>query len=49
MGLMLVRHTRPDVAPGVCYGRTDLDVAASFSAECETQQLTSRRDSHKLS
>ncbi len=30
---MLVRHTRPDVAPGVCYGRTDLDVAASFSAE----------------
>lgn len=30
---MLVRHTRPDVAPGVCYGRTDLDVAASFPAE----------------
>ena len=30
---MLVRHTRPEVADGVCYGRTDLDVAASFSAE----------------
>lgn len=27
---MLVRHTRPDVPPGVCYGRSDLDVAASF-------------------
>lgn len=30
---MLVRHTRPEVGPGVCYGRTDLDVAASFFAE----------------
>ena len=33
MGVTLVRHTTPDVAPGVCYGRTDLDVAASFPVE----------------
>jgi alpha-ribazole phosphatase len=33
MGVTLVRHTKPDVAPGVCYGRTDLDVAASFPRE----------------
>ena len=33
MGVTLVRHTTPDVAPGLCYGRTDLDVAASFPAE----------------
>lgn len=33
MGVTLVRHTTPDVAPGICYGRTDLDVAASFPAE----------------
>lgn len=33
MKLYLVRHTTPDVAPGICYGQTDLDVAASFHDE----------------
>ena len=33
MALTLVRHTRPEVAPGTCYGRTDLDVATSFPDE----------------
>lgn len=28
-----MRHTRPDVASGVCYGRTDYDVASSFDDE----------------
>ncbi|MEL6665302.1 MAG: alpha-ribazole phosphatase [Pseudomonadota bacterium] len=28
-----MRHTTPDVAPGICYGRTDLDVASSFEVE----------------
>lgn len=32
-GLILVRHTRPDVAPGICYGLTDLDCADSFAGE----------------
>jgi alpha-ribazole phosphatase len=31
--LILLRHTRPDVAEGVCYGRTDLDLAGDFDAE----------------
>lgn len=33
MGLILVRHTRPDVVPGLCYGQTDLDVADTFAEE----------------
>lgn len=34
--LYLIRHTKPDVKPGTCYGQTDLDVADSFSVEAET-------------
>ena len=37
MALTLLRHTTPDVAPGTCYGRTDLQLAASF--EDEVQQV----------
>jgi len=36
MDLYLVRHTTPDVLPGICYGQTDLDVAASFAQELAT-------------
>ena len=32
-GLTLLRHTTPDVAPGTCYGRTDLALAESFEQE----------------
>lgn len=35
MGLILLRHTKPLVAEGTCYGSTDLDVAASFDEEAE--------------
>lgn len=31
--IYLIRHTRPDVAPGICYGQLDLDVAGGFEAE----------------
>ncbi|WP_375429455.1 alpha-ribazole phosphatase family protein [uncultured Sphingomonas sp.] len=31
MGLILLRHTRPAVAAGVCYGATDFDCADSFA------------------
>jgi alpha-ribazole phosphatase len=31
--LTLVRHTSLAIAPGVCYGQTDVDVAASFVQE----------------
>ena len=33
MALILLRHTTPDVTPGICYGQTDLDVATSFERE----------------
>lgn len=33
MHMILVRHTRPSVAAGVCYGITDLDVATTFDDE----------------
>jgi len=33
MSVMFVRHTTPRVAPGVCYGRTDLPLADSFDDE----------------
>lgn len=35
MALIFVRHTTPHVAPGTCYGRTDLALAESFEAEAE--------------
>ena len=40
MEIYLVRHTAPDVAPGVCYGQSDIALAASF--EEEWQQLHSK-------
>lgn len=33
MELYLIRHTRPLVEKGVCYGQADLDLAASFEEE----------------
>lgn len=29
----LIRHTTPDIAPGICYGQREVDVACSFSIE----------------
>jgi alpha-ribazole phosphatase len=29
----LIRHPRPDVAPGICYGSTDLDITPAALAE----------------
>lgn len=31
--LYLIRHTRPDIAPGICYGQLDIGTAASFETE----------------
>jgi len=36
MELYLVRHTKPQVPPGVCYGHAELDVCEGFSSEAET-------------
>lgn len=31
--LYLIRHTRPDIPPGVCYGQLDIGLADSFDEE----------------
>ena len=31
--LYLIRHTRPDIPPGICYGQFDIDVSDSFEEE----------------
>lgn len=35
MKLYLLRHTRPAVERGICYGQTDIDVAPSFYDELQ--------------
>ncbi len=40
MSLILIRHTRPEVAAGICYGSTDLPAAPGF--EAEAAHLTAR-------
>lgn len=34
--ITLIRHTTPKIAPGICYGQLDMDVAESFAAEAAT-------------
>lgn len=34
--IVLIRHTRVDVAPGVCYGQTDVPLASTFDDEAAT-------------
>jgi alpha-ribazole phosphatase len=31
----LIRHTRPDISPGICYGRLDVDLPAGFEQEAD--------------
>ena len=38
MALHLIRHTRPRIAEGVCYGRLDLDVSDTFPVEAQQVQ-----------
>lgn len=33
MLIYLIRHTRPDIAGGVCYGQSDIPLADSFESE----------------
>ena len=35
MKYILVRHTKPDVPNGICYGRSDIDLCSSFELEKE--------------
>lgn len=38
MEIYLVRHTAPDVAKGICYGQSDIDVTATFFEEAAVIQ-----------
>jgi alpha-ribazole phosphatase len=38
MEIYLVRHTTPDIASGICYGQSDLDVTDTFEAEASEVQ-----------
>jgi len=33
MEIYLVRHTAPDIAPGICYGQADVPLTGSFQAD----------------
>ncbi|MBD3308491.1 alpha-ribazole phosphatase [candidate division KSB3 bacterium] len=35
MEVYLIRHTRLDIEPGICYGQTDIPIAESFLQEAE--------------
>ena|SRR5687768_5541919 len=35
MEIFLIRHTKPAIAAGICYGQTDIDLAESFREEAE--------------
>lgn len=38
MNLYLVRHTAPDILPGICYGQTDIELADTYTHEVEIVQ-----------
>ncbi len=38
MKLTLIRHTSLQITPGICYGQSDIDVAASFADEVANTQ-----------
>lgn len=33
--LYLIRHTTPDIAPGICYGQLDIGLGGNFKAESD--------------
>lgn len=35
MEIYLIRHTTPDVDPGICYGQTDIELQDSFNKELD--------------
>lgn len=47
MQLFLIRHTAPQVSVGLCYGQSDIDVAASFHTE--QLQVVAKLDALKQS
>ncbi len=47
MQLFLIRHTTPQIAAGLCYGQSDIDVTASFNEELIS--IIAKLDALKLS
>ena len=37
--IYLIRHTTPDIAPGICYGQSDIPVKTSFSGEVARMRM----------
>ena len=35
MNLHLIRHTSLNIASGICYGQSDVDVSSNFETECD--------------
>lgn len=35
MDIYLIRHTKTCAQPGLCYGQSDIDLAESFSGDCQ--------------
>ena len=48
MDLYLIRHTRPQVLDGVCYGHADIDVAPSFNEDFEILKTKLSPQDYKL-
>ena len=46
MKLTLIRHTRLAIAPGVCYGQSDIDIANSFNEELAIIQSKLAKNSY---
>ena len=40
MNIIMVTHTRVNIAPGTCYGQTDVSVADTFQQEAEKCHVT---------
>ena len=35
MDIYIIRHTTPDIAKGICYGQTNLELTDDFQAESD--------------
>ena len=39
MEVLLIRHTAVEVAPGICYGQTDVPLKSTFEQEAEVVKV----------
>lgn len=48
MEVYLIRHTKPDLPKGICYGQSDIDVAGSFQSEFDMIRHKAPENVHKI-